>query len=243
VKGRLFPLGWLADAFICVGCRSPWEAIHPVIRAKNEDRIAAMRSAPIIVLAEVEDVKLAFDRPREVEKPPDVGGPMVTRIPLYLARISGKTLLNLRGSETSHVEFYSWFWASGKHGGPRLFDPSLGSHHILFLTDDTGFLHTVGDYPAYDLQVRASWIPFFLADWHAGYGHDAGLIERIVALRLKAELESIPTDGSEYWLTTEDDVGVTSPAFVASQLESHCRNLTNPAGRAKACDSIAGTPR
>src|SRR5205823_2619472 len=100
---------------------------------ENEERITAMKSAPTIILAEIQTTKLFDDKPREVDKPSSIGGPMAPRIPLYLAEMSAKVLVNLRGSEPAIVKFYSWVWASGKHGGSRLFDPSPRSVHILFL--------------------------------------------------------------------------------------------------------------
>lgn len=223
----------LVSAAVTVNCRSPWDEIRPVIHAKEEERIAAMRSAPIIILAEIQHANL-FGRPRDVEKPPEVAGPMVPRIPLHLAYISAKVLRTLRGPDSGHVEFYSWVWASGKHGGPRLFHPNPGSVHILFLKGDAGYLHTVGDYPAYDLEIRSQWLPAFLTHWR-DYERGAGLIERVVAVRLKAELESISTDRSEYWRLAE----LTSHAFVAGQLDSLCHSLTSPRGRTQACAALA----
>jgi hypothetical protein len=102
-----------------------------------EGRIAAMKSAPIIMLAEIQRTKL-FATPREVDKPPEVAGPMVPRISLYLAEISARLPLRLRGSGSGQVRFHSWVWASRKHGGPRLFDPTPASVHILFLKQDSG---------------------------------------------------------------------------------------------------------
>lgn len=89
-----------------------------------------MKSAPSIIVAEIQDAKFASNEPRQVDKPPGIGGPMVPRIPLYLARMSARVLLTLRGTGTTRVQFYSWVWASGKHGGPRLF-------HVLFLRNDS----------------------------------------------------------------------------------------------------------
>lgn len=95
-----------------------------------------MKSAPTIIVAEIQRAKL-FSKPREVEKPATIGGPMVPRIPLYLAEMSAKVLLSLRGSETGQIKFYSWVWASGKHGGSRLFHVYPGSIHVLFLKNDS----------------------------------------------------------------------------------------------------------
>ena len=53
-----------------------WYVIHPIIHAKDEQRAASMRSASLVVLAEIQAVKV-FEKPREVEKPPEAGGPMI----------------------------------------------------------------------------------------------------------------------------------------------------------------------
>jgi len=135
----------IAAAAVLTGCRSPWDDITPVMHAKQSDKIAALSSAPIIVLARIQDTNL-FGKPREVEKTPEVAGPLLPRIPLHLAMISTKVLLTLRGPDRPELEFYTWVWASEKHGGPRLFHCGPGSVHILFLREDSGYLRTVGDY-------------------------------------------------------------------------------------------------
>jgi hypothetical protein len=164
---------------------------------------------------------------------------MVPSIPLYLAKMSAKVLLTLRGSETNRTQFYSWVWASGKHGGPRLFHPSPGSIHILFLRNESGYLRTVGDYPSYDLEIRSRWLAAFLAEWRAGSDQNLELFERVVAVRLKAELQSIHNEASESWLYAGELSDLTSRSFVAGQLESLCQRLTNPVGRTQACAAYA----
>jgi hypothetical protein len=86
-----------------------------------------MKSAPVIVIAQVQSASLTSKRPREAEKPDGIGGPMARRIPLYLAKSTAKVLLTVRGAESKSIEFYSWVWASGKHGGPRLFHRSTST--------------------------------------------------------------------------------------------------------------------
>jgi len=96
VKPYLFE--WLvATTLLIAGCRSPWDVIRPVIH-EGDGRIAAIKSAPTILLVEIQHTKL-FTKPLEVEKPPTIGGPMVPRIPLYLAEISAKVLRTMRGAK------------------------------------------------------------------------------------------------------------------------------------------------
>ena len=68
----------------------------------------------MVVIAEIEETKLISSKPRDVEKPPGIGGPMAPRIPLHLAKMSARVLLTMRGGHTKRIEFYSWVWASGK---------------------------------------------------------------------------------------------------------------------------------
>ncbi|MGH9628375.1 MAG: hypothetical protein ACRD7E_08565 [Bryobacteraceae bacterium] len=198
-----------------------------------------MKSAPLVVFAEVVSAKLV-SRARQVEKPHAVPGPMTPTIPLHLARISANVLLTLRGSESSNLEFYSWVWASGKHGGPRLFLPHPGSSHILFLRLEGDYLRTVGDYPAYDLEVPSPHVAEFISDWKSGREIENDLFERIAAVRIKEELESRVSIQRNYWSSDMHDfMGLTSPFFIASKLDSYCRQFPNPSGRFAACDATA----
>jgi hypothetical protein len=161
---------WLAaTALVTAGCQSPRDVIRPVIR-KNDERVAAMKSAPIIVVTEIQGAKLLPGQPREVDKPPEIGGPNLPRILLDLAEVSAKARLTLRGPEMSNAAFYTWVYHFGKHGGPRLFHPQTGSFHIMFLQRESGYLHTVGDYPNYDLEIPSGSFPSFLSAWQTGYG-------------------------------------------------------------------------
>jgi hypothetical protein len=218
-----------------VGCRSPRDVIRPVIHDR-EDRIAAMKSAPIIIVAEIHRARLLPGKPLEVEKPPGIGGIEAPRIPLDLAEISATVRLILRGSEMNDFEFYTWVYHFGKHGGLRLFDPQLGSFHIMFLKKESGYFHTVGDYPNYDLEVPSKSFPSFLSIWQTGYGQESGLMERIVAVRLKAHLESGSPPFPPFRIYELTDL--TSPAFVAHQLDSLCRGLENQPGRATTCTNL-----
>ena len=206
-----------------------------------------MRSAPLILLVKISALSLTGDR-RCVEKPSEVGGPMCPAIPLHLARITADVLLTLRGPVQDQVEFFSWVWASGSHGGPRLFSPNLGAFRVIFLRNEGGYLHTVGDYPSYDLQLPSSWVPTILSDWNSAYGTRLDPLERLVALRFRAEFETLSVSQlredfdshgqrvNHYWATDlQDLVRVVGPFFVVSQLDSICHHSANPSARLAAC--------
>jgi hypothetical protein len=228
----------LLAAALCTAA-SPANRIPTVIHAREEDKYQAMKSAPLIILGEVVNAKLISEA-RDVEKPKEVGGPMTPTIPLHLAQISAKVLLTLRGTERSSVQFYSWVFASGKHGGPRLFHVSPGSSHILFLREDGGYLHTVGDYPAYDLEVPSQWLPAFISQWNAGQDNGSDLLERLATTRLRTELEEMTSNRRDYWsYNTFDLIGLTSPFFIANKLDAFCHQFRNPFGRYAACEWTA----
>ncbi len=193
-----------------------------------------MRNAPLVLLAEMQSVVL-LGGPREVPKPDGMGGPMLPQIPLYLAKMSARVLLPLRGTQTDTITFYSWVWASGTHGGPRLFDAGKGSIHILFLKPESGYLHTVCDYPNCDLEIGSKWSPVLAEYWRFGYAKELDLPERIVATRLKSESEAIRDDHDMFWRSSYDLAEFTSPAFLVGQLSSLCRDVANPLGRRLAC--------
>ena len=237
---------WVCELF-SVACGSPGRSIQPVIYAQDDQAALAMRSAPAILLVKITTVKLPGDM-RTVVKPPEVGGPMTPTIPLYLARIRADVLLKLRGSLGSSVEFYSWVWASGKHGGPRLFNPAPGSTHVVFLRQDGGYLHTVGDYPSYDLEISSRWLSPLLSAWDSRYESGVDPLERLVALRFRAEFEGLsnshlresiggqgPVPRDYYVRDLPDLVRLVGPLFVATQLDDICRHSTNPSGRFAAC--------
>jgi hypothetical protein len=229
--------GLLAVALLTAACNSPSRAIRPVIHARDEDKYQAMKSAPVILLAEIVNAKL-ISGARQVEKPKEVAGPMTPTIPLHLARVSARVLLTLRGTERQAVEFYSWVWASGSHGGPRLFHVWPGSKHILFLREEGGYLHTVGDYPAYDLEVSSDWLPEFESELKSTRESSFDLFERIATVRLRAELATPGDSRADFPFPLLDEVdlmGLTSPFFVASKLDSYCRSFPNRVGRLAAC--------
>lgn len=237
---------WACEMF-SAACRSPGRIIQPVIYGQDDQAALAMRSAPVILLVKITTVKLPGDM-RTVVKPPEVGGPMTPTIPLYLARIRADVLLKLRGSVGSSVEFYSWVWASGKHGGPRLFNPVPGSSHVVFLHQEGGYLHTVGDYPSYDLEISSRWLSPLLSAWDSRYENGVDPLERLVALRFRAEFDGLsnsqlrqsvggegPVPRDYYVRDLPDLVRLVGPLFVATQLDDICRNSTNPSGRFAAC--------
>ena len=233
----IFALALVAAPCFGNDLEDAWYVIRPIIRAKDEQKAASIRAASLVVLAEIQAVEV-LEKPRDVEKPPEVGGPMIPFIPLHLARILAKPLLTLNGTANEPLEFYSWVWASGKHGGPRLFNPDPTSVHILFLIRDFGYLHTVGDYPAYDIELRLQVVKKFIANWKAGILRGADLLERIAAVLLKTELEAVKeteAEGTNYWLNPWELMTLTSREFIATQLDNFCTSLTNPGGRAKAC--------
>jgi hypothetical protein len=209
-----------------------------VIHARGEDKYQAMKSAPLVVLAEIVSAELVRGAKRR--KAPGVGGPMTAIIPLHLAQISAKILLTLRGSERNTVRFYCWVWASGKHGGPRLFNRYPGSTHILFLGEEGRYPHTVGDYPAYDLDVPSSALPRFMSEWKSRQVSGSDVFEQIATVLLRTELKEAWFIRRNYWPENMADlIGLTSPFFIASKLDSFCRQFANPFGRFAACDATA----
>ncbi len=184
---------------------------------------------------------------RNVAKP-RVGGPMVPAIPLFLARINADVLITVQGQTRTAVEFYSWIWASGSHGGPRLFQPRPGAIRVVFLRDEGGYLHTVGDYPSYDLVLHSDWLPMLLSAWKSSQRSGGDPVERLLALRIRAEFESLSEsqlrahfgdDGPKvnyHWATDMDDlVRLGGPFFVVTQLDDICLHSTNPSARFAAC--------
>jgi hypothetical protein len=229
-----------AAALIIAGCNSPAHVIKPVIYVRAEDKYRAMKSAPVIVVAEVLDYKLVAG-PRDVERPADTFNPKAWMVPLHLARMSAKVILSLRGDVRGPIQFYSWVWASGQHGGERLFRPYPGYCHILFLREEGGYLRTVADYPAYDLEIPPGWLPAIISGLQSSSENGSDLFERIVTVLIKAELESAGGIGWNYVPRGMDDLtGLTGEFYVASQLDSFCLHLANRFGRFAACEGTAG---
>lgn len=229
--------GLAAMALVIAGCHSPARTIRPLIYSRPEGKYQAMKLAPVIVIAEVLDYKL-ITGPRKVSEPGDAFNPPLS-IPLHLARISANAVLGLRGNLRGPIQFYSWVWASGQHGGERLFRPLPGYWHVLFLREENRYLHTVGDYPAYDLPIRRDLVPATLAALQAGPENGSDVIERIVSVFLRTELEAAKGIYFSYTPNTADAEGLTNRFYVAGLLESFCRDLANPFGRFAACMALA----
>jgi hypothetical protein len=206
--------------------------LHPLIRASNEDKYQAMKSAPLIVVARITSIKL-MDFAPAVKKPHELGGPKGPTIPLYLVRISASVLSTLRGAAGERVEFYSWVSESN---GPRNFNPFLNTTHVLFLREDKGFLRTVGDYPAYDLPVS----PNFLAEWRSQAANGLDFFERITVAQIAADLNDPAPYGRIAWNDKFELAELTSPFLVATTLDSYCRSFPNVSAQIRACIESAG---
>lgn len=234
-------------SLLSVGCGSPVNAIHPVIYADADDAAAAMRSAPVILLVRIAHVKATGDV-KAIAKPPEVGGPMAPTIPLHLARINAGVLLTVKGTHRTTVDFYSWIWASGSHGGPRLFRPAPGAIRVVFLRNEGGYLHTVGDYPSYDLELPSRWLHTLIDGWDKNGRTGIDEVERLVAVRLRAEFEALSEqelhhdfgdDGprvNHHWVRDLNDLTrLVGPLFVVRQLDDICLHSTSRAARFGAC--------
>lgn len=230
-----------------VACHSPASVMRPVIYAHDDEAASAMRSAPIILLVRISDSNLTgFGKC--VAKPPEVGGPLCPTVPLHLARIKADVLITLRGPGQDQVEFYSWVWASGSHGGPRLFHPDRGGVRVIFLRKEGQYLHTVGDYPSYDLELPARWAPAIVSGWKSGIENRPDQLERLIALWFRAEFEPLSVDQlqedfdshgqrvNHYWANDMPDLArLVGPFFVVTQLDSICQHSANPSARVAAC--------
>lgn len=250
----LRPIALLAlsiETLFWVACRSsgdsPANAIRPVIHANGDHTTFVMRSSPVILLVRIAELNMTGDV-RIVDKSPEAGGPSTPTIPLHLARINAYVLLTVRGPVQTRVQFYSWIWASGSHGGPRLFHPDPGAIRVVFLREESGYLHTVGDYPSYDLELSPKWLPALLTAWNSEQQNSADPLERLIALRLRAELEGLSEtqlredlgdDGlrvNHHWVRDMVDlVPLAGPLFVATQLDDICQHSKNLSARFAAC--------
>jgi hypothetical protein len=230
--------GLIAAAVAVVGCNSPAHTIRPLILARPEAKYRAMQSAPLIVVAKILEYKLVTGA-REVEEPSHDGNP-ARMIPLHLAEISANAVLTLRGNVRGRMRFYSWVWASGMHGGARLFHPYPDYCHILFLREEAGYLHTVADYPAYDIEFSCRRLPALLSGLQSHSDDGPDLFERLVTVLLKTELETKDAIYHNYTPSALFDlIGLTSEFHVASRLDSLCRDLPNQFGRFAACMATA----
>lgn len=237
----------LMAALLAGGCGSPARAIRPVIYGDYDEGANAMKTAPMIYVIRIAEMDLTGDV-RDVAKPPETGGPNAPTIPLHLARIKADVLITVRGEARKNIKFYSWIWASGSHGGPRLFHAHPGNHSVVFLRDEGGYAHTVGDYPSYDLELYRSWLPTLVRDWNSEKMNGVDPLARLVALRLRVEFESMTIkrlregfgeDGpkvNHHWAGDMYDlVRVAGPLFVANQIDDTCLHSSNPSARFAAC--------
>ena len=218
--------------------QSPERMIEPVTHVQSGDNYRAMRSASHIVVAEILGSRILAG-PRSVVRLGDHGRGKVSNkpdIPLFLARILVKTKLNLRGELEGQVELYSWIWNSGKHGGARLFHPGPGTTHIFFLTKTAGYLHTVGDYPGYDIPISKALLPDVLERLRAT--SDPDVFQRITRALLESELASATTFSNQYSPLLEG-ASLTSSYYVATLLDQFCHQMRNPPGRFAACMASA----
>lgn len=228
----------LAIAHFLPTATVPALALRPIIHVRDEERYEAMKSAPEIIVGKITNLRVVGFAPK-VPKPPDVGGPFTTTIPMYLVQAWANVLTTLRGEAHNTVEFYFWAYALGTHGGSRLFDPSPGTNHLLFLRVDAGYLRMAGDYPAYDLQISSLVLPRFISEWNANTENESDLFERFITAMLEATLETISHEGQYWQRNMHDWMGLTSPFFVARKLDSYCRKLPNRLGQIAACVSTA----
>ncbi|HXS93401.1 MAG TPA: hypothetical protein VN736_02285 [Candidatus Limnocylindrales bacterium] len=238
-------------AVLSCGCNSPWRNLRPVVSMGDSDESGAMQAAGTIVAATIEHTDVGGLR--WAPKPPNTAGPQVRVIPLYLARIRAKVLFTVRGQAGSSVEFFSWVWASGSHGGPRLFHATEGSSHVLFLRRDGRYWRTVGDYPSYDLEIHSMWTSRLTAMWQAGELRELPPVERISALLLRAEVESATAgdvrnslapypagvDGVFYVRGLFDLTRLMGPYRVATWVDALCREAKSAATRFAACSVAA----
>lgn len=230
--------GLIAAALAVVGCNSPARKIQPLILTRPEAKYRAMKSAPVIVLAKVLESKRVTGA-REVEQPRDGPNPE-RKIPLLLAEISANAVLTLRGNVHGPIRFYSWVWAPGMHGGERIFQPYPDSCHILFLREEAGYLRTVGDYPTYDFKFSCNWLPALLSGLQSNSVDSSDLFERIVTVLLKTELETGDAIYRNYSPSAMVELmDLTSEFYVASRLDSFCRDFPNRFGRFAACVATA----
>ncbi len=205
-------------------CHSPTRTIQPILNNRHTDTYAAMKTAPFIALAEI------------VESKPIGGVRDVETRPLQLFAITAGVPLVLRGSLPETITFHSWLFAGGKHGGPRLFHAGDGSLHILFLKRDGPYLHTVGNYPAHDLELHRSWAPRLVQSWKERATNYPNIFERLAHALIEAELQDDSSPRLSHYSPLDFDLqGITSRAFVQSTFESHCASDTIPAARAAAC--------
>jgi hypothetical protein len=224
---------------VTTSCHSPARSLEPILHARPEDRYPSMRAATDVLLVKILHSALVSG-PRDTPKPAELGGPATPTIPLHLARVRAQVLLSLRGGRTGTVGFYSWVWASGKHGGPRLFSAIPGDCHIVLLRRDGPFLRSVGDYAAYDLPIPCGLTDAFMAEWNAANPSEADFWARFVRTYLHTELAQMRSFDRNYWPNEVIDLaGLTSTLQLASLLDAYCVGSGPVHGRFAACVATA----
>lgn len=230
--------GWCATAtvpLLLAACQSPEGVIQPVVSRDVHEIGARMRSAPIIVVAEIEETWQIIAT-RDIAKPSQEFEPVTRTIPLELVRTRAKVPLVLRGTAPSQITFYSWTWAGGKHGGLRLFRSNPGTAHLLFLKQEGPYLRTVGDYPAYDVELQRSCIPIFTKHWRQNRPSTLNDLERLTAALIETHLDTLESaEPPHYPPLYLDLVGLTGFDFIQAQLGVHCHEFPTSPGRASAC--------
>ena len=198
-----------------------------------------MRAATDVLLVKIAQSTIVSG-PRDTPLPVEAGPPATATIPLRLSRVRAQVLISLRGGRTGAVGFYSWVWASGKHGGPRLFLPIPGDCHIVLLRRDGPFLRTVGDYPAYDLPISCSSRDEFMEEWSAADSKQADFWVRFVRAYLHTELSQMRSFNRNYWPHEVLNLaGLTSTLQVANLLDAFCLGSGPVRGRFAACVATA----
>lgn len=238
MRRRLAALTLLAAISpVSCGLTSAERVIRPVTHTGSGDRERAMRSASRIVVAEILQSRIVGGPRNLVRLGNTASSPADVEISLYLAKLSIKPLLTLRGEHEGVKEIYGWIWNSGKHGGSRLFQPTPGTVHIFFLTTTAGFVHPVGDYPGYDIPIRPVYLEPVLTNLRAS-SDDPELFQRIVGAMLHSELDAATTFSPNYSPGLES-ASLSTPFYVANLLADYCLHGRNPAGRLAACKTVA----
>lgn len=198
-----------------------------------------MRAARDVLLVQIAGSRVVSG-PRTTDKPVELAGPASLAIPLHLARVRAEVLLSLRGGRTGTVGFYTWVWASGKHGGPRLFSVDPGSCKLVLLVPDGPFLRSVGDYPAYDLPIPCGLTSAFIAAWKATKNPDSDFWQSLLETYLSTELRSLPSFNRNYWPAEAVDLaGLAGTLELAKFLDTYCVRPGPVHGRFAACTATA----
>lgn len=103
----------------------------------------------------------------------------------------------------------------------------------------------MGDYPTYDVEISEDArhgkrvLPTIIAGLKPNSPNASDLFERIVTVQLKAELETVDCFCESFGFETDTLAGLSSPLYIATVLDSFCREFPNPFGRFAACEATA----